>query len=537
MNSSMTTSTQNLLVHAAAVVAIAVLATSFLVTRDVGKSFVFDDWTFISTRQNLGLTSLLQNHYGHFILIPAFIHILMYKTFGLGHYEVFRLLAPIWHIATVLAVGEMVRRRHGVIPAYLGAFLVAVSGVGAQNYFRSFQIGFMGSLLFFVLAVMSFDNAVQNNQLRWRFATFIAISLSVASSGSGIATLGAMSLLILSTRKWRLWWWVVLTPIMMFVGWFVKFGDIGKLPRPSIGQFLDFIFLGLSGTLSGMAGVSLGWGKFALILIAFLVLFDLQKHGFSLRRSIWLMFLLGFWCMTAYQRAGIPGFSMPLSSRYLWIGTFMFVMIVSEVVPRERNWYVNSKLLVTVGIVLVLLASWNSQPLRRDAQNFQKAIAAQSMVFNSLALNNRANIDPSTPIHALGDRIPYDTAAGFFQAVDKFGEPSQFAKKTIIDTDSLQSIADKAMSDLGLIDLKSVPGSCKSIGLTTNFILVEEGKIVKFLLEEKQTVSITRFLEPSEAVASNKQEILPGVHTVSLALDGFDRPLTLTFDQQIAICD
>ena len=395
----------------------------------------------------------------------------------------------------------------------------------------------MGSLLFFVLAVVSFDNGVQNNQLRWRLATFIAICLSVASAGPGIATLGAMSLLILSARNWRLWWWVVLIPNVMFAGWFIKFGEIDMSPRPGIAQFLDFVFQGLAGTLSGLAGVSLIWGKFALILIAILVIADLLRHGFSIRRLIWLIFLLEFWCMTAYQRAGLYGFVSSLSSRYLWIGTFLFLMIISEVIPRERRWSINNKLLVIVGIVLVMSASWGSQPFRQDYQNFQKAFATQSMVIHSLALNNRANINPKTPIHVQGDWLPYDTAAGFFEAIDKFGEPSQFAKKTIIDTDSLQGFADKAMRDLGLLDIKSISESCKNIGIRTKVISVNQGQTLKFLISDTQTVFITRFLEAAEAGDSNKQEISPGVHTVSLASDGFDRPLTLNFDHEIATCD
>jgi hypothetical protein len=241
--------------------------------------------------------------------------------------------------------------------------------------------------------------------------------------------------------------------------------------------------------------------------------------------------------MTAFQRAGLYWIANPLSSRYLWVGTFMFLMIVSEVMPNKRLRFTNSKFLTTIGIVLLLAASWGSQPLRRDYQDIQKAIATQSMVINSLALNNRANIDPKTPIHAIGDWLPLDTAAGFFQAADKFGEPSQFSKKKIVETDSLHQIADQAMSNLGLLDIKSVSESCKNIGIRTKVISVNQGQTLKFLISDTQTVFITRFLEAAEAGDSNKQEISPGVHTVSLASDGFDRPLTLSFDHEIATCD
>lgn len=523
-------------IPALVIICTTILVGVFLVTRDVGNTFLHDDWMFIATRQNFSLRSLFKSHNGHFSLIPVFIHVLLYKTVGLAQYHVFNLLAPIWHLATALSVGEMVRRRHGLVPAFLGALLVAVSGVGAENYLWSFQIGFMGALLFFVLAVMSFDNAVQNNQLRWRFATLIAISLSLASSGAGIATLGAMFLLVLSTREWRLWWWVVSIPMVIFAGWFARYGELTGGLRPSITQFLDYIFQGLAGTLSGMAGVGLGWGKIALGLIAVLVLIDFQRHRFSVRRSIWLIYLLGFWCMTAFQRAGRYGLFSPLAGRYLWVGTFMFLMIISEVVPKKELRPSSSKLFIIVGIVLVTAASWESQPLRKDYQNFRRAVATQSMVVHSLALSNRANIDPKTFIHVAG-WINLDTAADFFQAVDKFGNPSQLSKQTIIETNSLHGSADKAMSDLGLLEIKSVSESCKNIGIRTKVISVNQGQAQKFLVPDKQTVSITRFLEPAEAGDSNKQEISPGVHTVSLASDGFDRPLTLSFDHEIATCD
>ena len=119
-----------------------------------GRTFFFDEWNFVLDRSHLSVETLLAPHNGHLSLVPAGIYLSLFHTVGLDHYRVFRWVGTGAHIAVAtLLVVHVARRRTPLTALSVGAMFLFL-GAGWQNSLWPFQIGFMGSLVGLLAALL-----------------------------------------------------------------------------------------------------------------------------------------------------------------------------------------------------------------------------------------------------------------------------------------------------------------------------------------------------------------------------------------------
>ena len=509
----------------------AALVGLFLFTRNPGNGFAFDDWTFVATRHEISLRSLLEPHFGHLSALPVMVYVFCFRIFGLDNYEVFRIITIVVHLAVAISAGEVIRRRQGFTFAYLVVLLLALSGIGAQNPLWGFQIGFMGGLLFFVLAVVWTDSNKFADRWRSDAPVMILLLAAVSCAGSGLGSLGAFWFLVVLDRKLRRLWWVVGIPTVLYAGWYLKFSASDPFFKPTPSQVLKFVVDGMSGSLSGLFGVDIMWGHMALGALVLCSIYHWRRHGFSARQNIWWVYALTFWTLTGLKRAV---FVSPLSSRYLWIGSFALVLQIVEYIPF-RCFAVNyRRLLIAVGTVAITLASWGSYTLLSGYRDFQRGWVNHSLVLNTILLSNRERVDPMLPAHSLGG-IHYDTAGGFFEGVDLFGPPTSRSVEEILARDDLRYDAEYAMVELGLMTVDLVDSNCSGSSSVSE-MTIDEGATAIFQITESTSIRVSRFLENSSALNENVRVLDPGVYSISLGSDGFVMPFQVQFDRVVTRC-
>ena len=505
---------------------VAVSAAVYLFTRHAGDSYVVDEWLFVARRQDFSWSSLVQGHNGHLTIVPAFVYLVVWNTFGLGAYWVFRLVAVVWQVATALAVGEVIRRRHGLVPALVGTLIVTVSGTGSENSLFGFQISFMGGLLFFVCSVLCLDEAESTGLRRWDVAAFVAVCLAVGSSGSGVPAIPAVMLLIASRPGRLRRAWIIVPTLVAYAAWYSRYSITFETTHPGPSQFVSFAVDGLAGSLAGIAGVDLMWGRIALGAVAVLVVRDVVRRGFDLRRHIWTVYLLSFWALTSYSRAT---FGDALASRYLWVGMFCFPMIIAESIPRKVLDRRRTTALSIVGACAVVLFTWGTQPELSANLRFQRNEADVSIGFTRVALANRDRLDPELGLYAFVPGYPLINAREFFSAVDRFGNPPEWNSATWLDTESRRYGADRAFIGYGLADPRPAIGECTR-GDEVGSVAVAPGATGRFEVLEEAGVVLTRFREPGATFDFNVRLLEPGTYEIDFVDDGLGSDVTATFN-------
>ncbi len=510
-----------------------VAAAIYLYTRNMGNTFVVDEWMFVGTRQDFSWQSLVAPHNGHLTIVPAFVYVTFFEVFGLDNYEVFRILAVTMQLIVCLAVGEVVRRRQGTTVAFLIATLLAVSGIGVQNSLWGFQIGFMGSVLGFILAVLFFDRFRGHDAPRAsRFLSMVCLCAALGCSGVGVPALLTFGLLVVLERELRRSWWVVAIPSLLYALWSLRYGGSDPVPRPTLSQFASFVIDGQSGSLSGLFGVDIMWGRIAFGGLLLVVFLDIRRNGFSVRRNVWLAYSAAFWMITAFKRASL---TTPLSSRYLWVGSIILILQIIEMIPKHRFLSFNHRALMILGSVVMMLGTWGSYPLLTEYRSFHRTWSDQSMVRNSILLANRENVEFSVVAHS-GVGVPLDTTGQFFEAVDRFGVPDFYSSAEIFENGDLSLIAEVSMLELGLMNVEPTRTTCSGGGSLLER-RVEEGSTLVFRVTTPTVVRVSRFVEIQSAIEGNVRLLDPGVYSIELAPDEVGKPLQVRFEEEVSRCD
>jgi len=121
------------------------------------KTFFLDEWTFIVSRRpwDVGLILLPQN--GYLTVIPIIVWKVLFATVGLRSYVPYEAVLLATHVTVVLLLFVLIRRRSGDLPALAASATLLFLGSGAENIVYAFQINWVGSAAFGLLAMLLLD--------------------------------------------------------------------------------------------------------------------------------------------------------------------------------------------------------------------------------------------------------------------------------------------------------------------------------------------------------------------------------------------
>lgn len=264
-------------------VALLVVAAIELLYCARGQSFFWDEWRFLSYDQHGPLWGLLEPYNGHWSTIPMLVYRGLRAMVGTTTYWPYISLLIAVHLTLVHLLWRLMQRvavAPGVATALAAGFSVTVAGY--ENLFWAFQIGFVGSLVVGVVAVLlALPDA---EQLGLRRVLVIVSLLTVNLATSGVSLVFAVVVpLLMVVRSRRAAAAAALVPLTVFGLWYSsvnhQMGPVAIAPPPTVVTAVTTILNGLSQIPFGLVGVAPftleGWGlagaALGLVLLGLLV--------------------------------------------------------------------------------------------------------------------------------------------------------------------------------------------------------------------------------------------------------------------------
>ena len=376
-----------------------------------GRTFFFDEWNFVVERWRFEPDTFLAPHNGHLSVVPASVFYAMFEVVGLDNYRVFRVLGLLVHVAVATSVLVYVRRRLGPLAGLGAGVAILLLGTGWQNILWPFQIGFMGSVLFFVLGLLLLERGSQRADV----GVSACVALALGCSGVGVAAAGAVLVETLFTRPWRRWW-IALAPLTLYAFWYLVYGesqaDLGNLDVVS-----GYVSTSGSAALAGLYDLTLDWGRLGLgVLVGLAAAALLHRRGVSPRVLALIAMLAAFWGLTALSRGQ---FGDPGASRYVYVGAVVIVLLVAELVPTRL-----SRTVAIGGLFLGLLSAWATNDVMRAGagglRQEGEIIGAELAVLEAFGQDVGADY-PIDSVHA-----PGLLAGEYLEAIDGIGSSPAF---------------------------------------------------------------------------------------------------------------
>lgn len=337
------------------------------------KNFYYDEWDFISTARPWNLNVLLLAHNEHWSTIPILIWKVLFVVVGIRSHIPYEAALLVAHVATVLLLFTLVRRRSGDLPALGAAIILLVFGTGGTDIVWAFQIGFVGSVAFGLLALVLLEGDVHFPRL---LAASAALLCSVMCSSVGLAFVSAVAVQLLMERRRRRYLLVLVVPVLAFGAWFVAFGaglpgspgapcptclptgfgaDVhrGPITVGFVANLATFVTSGLQATAAGILGFR-GGGVVLLPILGVVV----ALHWYAQRRiAAWQMGatagLLGWFTLVGLGRSQ-QGAGAVADPHYLYIGAvFLLPLLVdaASALPWRMQWRLAITTLLAVAVV------------------------------------------------------------------------------------------------------------------------------------------------------------------------------------------
>ena len=411
-------------------------------------NFFWDEWGFVSYDRGWNLRLFLMPNNEHWSAVPLIVWKLLFIVVGLRSHIPYEAALLAFHVAAVLLLFTLIRRRSGDLPAFGAALILLVLGSGGTDIVWAFQIGFVGSVAFGLLAMVLLDG---NPPFPSRILpASAALLFSLMSSGVGVAFLAALAVELAFDRQRRRFLLAIVAPAAAFGEWFLAFGaalsgspgapcpscapaaistDIykGPLNLDYILSLANFAKFGVQASISGVFGLP-GTGVFLAVPILALV----ALHWFGQRGvaswQIGFTFGLLFWfALTALGRAQY-GSAEAGAYRYVYVGVVFLLPLVADA-AQDLPWRSIWRPAFTA-IFAVALAG-NALQLRERALVDPLADlivpATQLMQIEDAELQTveffRGAPDMSLD-RSLDDRVmPQLNAGPYFVAIDELGSP------------------------------------------------------------------------------------------------------------------
>ena len=506
----------------------------YLFSLTAHTTFFVDEWMFFTDRRDWTFSALIESHNGHLSIVPAFVYICVFKIFGYDNYEVFRLLALIVHLAICFLVADLVRRRHGWVIATSVGMAVALMGGGYQNILWGFQIGFMGGLLFFLVALRCLQRSINSLGLLWPILTCLSVGLSVASASSGLGSLLVILILTLGGANRRRLWWVGIAPLVLYLVWYSQYGGTG-MPTSVLSAMPESVARYGAASMSGFFGIDQRWGWPMLAIVLLLMLKSLWSHRFNVSLLSFPIFVLVFWLGVSYTRGGFGGYG---ASRYVYVGAICAILIISASVNTQWVEYSRRAFFVKGCVILLaVLAIWGSNSEMQSYATYVRRVSDSTLGKLVIVEAHRESVpDKTTLVTLLG---PLLSAGDYFEAIDDVGSsPVDGLKDLVNASESVRSSADETMFSFKIASISRstlLPSDCLGIVSGNKPLLVSPGSQLEIHVDRTTAVTMARFsnLNSSQPVAT--QILQPGSYLISLAADDLGGSLKTKFDDPTAV--
>ena len=375
-------------------------AFAFWVWWDRGLWFFGDEWDFLVQR---GLWHLPANpasiwfpHNEHWSTLPILLWRALFNIFHLSSYWPYIVPVLVLHIGIMHLCWRLTLRAG--VPAWLAVAsvgLLGFLGAGAENLTWAFQVGFVGSVFFGLLAIELLDGyrpGVPPARL-WYAAAALMASLMCSTIGDAMLVAAAVLAAARLPRKQALW--VIGPPLAAYALWFAAVGRLGisghsdRFSLTGLSGVPTYIWTGLSSALGQTfnlpsAGAALLVGTGAWTAYHLRQLWARHPSLIGLGAAV-----LAFYALTALGRdtstvdAGV--------SRYVYVAIALLVPIMAKILGPPGA----SRGMVLGAVGLLALAAVGNVG------------QAQSWAATRVALTSASEVQVVATAKLLGTGVPY----------------------------------------------------------------------------------------------------------------------------------
>lgn len=417
------------------------------------KNFFYDEWDFVAAYRPGQSTSILLPHNEHWSTIPILLWKLLFFVFGLRSHVPYEALAVAGHIACVILLFVLIRRRSGDIAAFAAALILLVLGTGATNIVFAFQLTWTLSIAFGLLAMLLLETG-PDRWSRRRLAVVSALLLfALMSSGIGLGFLVAVTVQLLVARR-RDILPVVAVPIVAYAAWFITYGaglpgtpgavcsscpgaigtDIHSIGPGYLANVVAYMALGLAAAAAGLFGLAVfglssAVGLAILVALVGLLLWNWSVAGriepWEVGLSIGLLAQFGLIALTRV-RFGLSGASDP---HYVYVGVVYLLPLLANAAKR-LPWSSDWRPAYAGGLALIVLSNATQltevSMAQRDLMRTENAELRVTELFRGAP-----DMSASSPLDQ--DIMPQLTAGKYFPAIDEMGSPVPSSTPNTID--------------------------------------------------------------------------------------------------------
>ena len=410
--------------HARAiVVAAGLLACGALLFLARDGTFYFDEWTFILTAPSWSFATYFQPHNEHPAVLFRTVYSLLLHTVGLRSYLPYLGLLVAAHLANVVLLFELVRRRAGDLIGIAAACLLMLLGAGWDDLLWAFQVAWLLSVAFGLAMLLALQDPASGRRLGLAAACLLA---SLAFSGIGLAFAAAAIVHLgihRDTRRGLVWFVPVGVALAV---WYVAFGRFGNHPTPqptATNLLLDPVYAlwGLSQSAGGLIGEG-DWVGIAVLVLALAALaWRWTRYGLDSFAAGVAAGLLAFYLVTGLTRAQL-GIQQSGSSRYSYVAVAFWLILLADaarVLPWRGTWR-------PALVACLFLAVFNSAVLLFEFAT-ARTVVMERQVADYYALSAEQT-DPCLNPQGAVDRLVMPSEmhpADYYRAVGLFGDPRQ----------------------------------------------------------------------------------------------------------------
>jgi hypothetical protein len=333
------------------------------------KIFFVDEWSFIAVRRTWQLDIFLLSHNGHWSTLPILLWKVLFVVVGIRSYFPYEAALLVVHVAATFLLFALIRRRSGDLPAFACALVFLFTGGGAENTTWAFQVAWVGSVAFGLLAMLLLEG---DPPFRGRLLPVSAALLaSLMCSSVGLAFLVALGAELAVDSKRRRYLLALVLPSVAFLAWFLIY-DTGRfksapgvsqsfLHGPSGWNFVagltNFVVSGLEASAAGLFGLSGFAGPVLLVLVAGVIVFHRYRRKTFESWEVGMVAGLLFW----FTLAGIGrvqyGAAYAAQSRYVYVAIVFLLPLIAELI-RDLPWRGLWRPVFGVGLALVVLSNF-----------------------------------------------------------------------------------------------------------------------------------------------------------------------------------
>jgi hypothetical protein len=384
-------------------------------------TFFHDEWTFIVTSPGWNLGTIFRPHNEHPSMLLRLVYLALLDTVGLRSYVPYMVVLLLFHLADVVLLFEVIRRRAGDLIAVAAAGVLLVLGAGAEDYLWAFQLAWLASVAFGLAALLVLQG--RSTPLRGGGAAgLLAVSLMFSGIGLPFAIAAAVILLASPGRRRDLVWFLPVA--LALVLWSVTFGRLGNHPDPQPSAFnlvLDPLYTlwGLGASAAGLIGASADFGAVALIVAGLVLILAWRRR----RPDPWTLgvafALVAFYAIAGLTRAQL-GYQQAAASRYVYVAAVFWLILLADAargIPWRGSWRVALVALVS------LVCLGNIAALAQNMAGRQTLMQQAAADFQALDAERH---DPCLNPDAEVDSIVMTrvTPPLYYSAVDRYGDPA-----------------------------------------------------------------------------------------------------------------